>query len=815
MKQTLHFKSNLKQSKIFIASVILLLLATVGSFAQPLTANAGLAQSICTGSSATIGGSPTASYGSPPYTYSWAPAIGLSSTTTANPSAMPTVSTTYTVTITDAVSSTSNSTITVTVYPNPTVTANSTTICAGQTASLTAAGATTYSWNPSAGLSCSTCPNTTASPAVTTTYTVTGVSSFGCVGTANATVTVNALPVVNAGVDQVVCLGTPVNFSPSVSGATIYSWDFGDGGSATSLSPSYTYSTPGTYTASLSATSAGSCTTTDNITITVLSVPNVSITSTSVSCFGMCNGNATASVSGGSAPYVYSWSPGGMTTSGITNLCAGNYNVTVTDASGCSGVMTTTINQPPVINVTVSSNNVTCNGACDGTATSTVSGGLAPYVYNWSPGSYTTANVSGLCAGTYTLIVTDNYGCSMTSSPVAVTEPSALSVLAGADQTICAGDSTMIGAIASGGVSPYTYDWDDGGTHYSSPAVLIGPVTGTSYTLTVTDNNGCVNNDYLAVTVMPTTAILGYVTYSGGGLSTGTNTAVLYKSTTGALDTVQTTPVDAAGTYYFGAVPPGSYILAIFNDPTAYPLLTPTYYGNVYLWDSATVISHYCAGEDTADVVMVEAPAISGPGAVSGTVTEGAGFGRTPGDPIPGVDIKLGKNPGSQLVASGQTNSSGQYSFNNLPLNAPGESYVIYVDIPGLGRDSSYSVVIDASNTNYTGLNYEADSGTVYTAQSSVGIHPVSSKGNKLSVYPNPATETAVIEYAIEAETNVSLSIYSILGVKVAELSNGKQSAGKHKFNISAANYNLRSGVYFITLEGDGNTTIQRFVVTE
>jgi hypothetical protein len=215
---------------------------------------------------------------------------------------------------------------------------------------------------------------------------------------------------------------------------------------------------------------------------------------------------------------------------------------------------------------------------------------------------------------------------------------------------------------------------------------------------------------------------------------------------------------------------------------------------------------------------MIEVPLLSGSGHVSGTISEGMGFSRTPGDPIPGVDIKLGRNPGGQLVASTQSGvgaNSGQYSFDNLPANITGENYVIFVDIPGLGRISTYNFVIDAANTSFIGLDFEADSVSVYSTQTSVGIHNIATKENKFNVYPNPAKGNAVIEYSLSTDTKVSLSIYNVLGVKVSEIVNADQSAGTYKYPVISNQNGLKSGIYFISLMIDGKSITQRLIITE
>lgn len=898
MEITLKNKACFKLFKSVLTMTFLFLISAVVSHAQPLVASAGNPTSICLGGSASIGGSPTATYGTSPYTYSWSPATGLSSTTVANPLASPTVTTTYTVTVTDAAVTSSTSTVTVTVYPNPTITVNSPTICQGASAVLTASGATTYSWAPSTGLSSTTAASPTANPTATTTYTVTGTNASGCTATATATVTVNPSPstptagnngplcagstlnltasfsagatyswtgpnafssslqnpaitnvaalnggtyavtatvggctssagttnvtvnsgpTMSAGSDQTVCFGNSVTFSGSASGAISYLWDFGDGGNSTVLSPVYTYLSPGVYNATLTVTGSTGCTSSDTVQITVSAGATLTPSSTDASCNGLCDGNASVTASDGFGPYTYYWAPGSMVTPTVTNLCTGSYTVSVTNTIGCTSTANITINQPSPVNPNLTFNNPTCNSSCNGNATATPTGGAGSYTYIWAPGGATSPTYAGLCAGNYTVTVTDMNGCTA-NSMVTMNPPAALSVITSPNDTICLTASSTIYATASGGVLPYVYEWNDGVTNFSTtPSTVVSPTVNASYTVTVTDANGCTTSGFALVIVSPNTDIDGLVSYSGGSLSAGLNKAYLFNYVAGfaIFDTVQSTTLDAAGNYHFSSVNPGDYLVKIFPDTLIYPAVVPTYYGDQYLWDSASVISHDCSALTTADITMVEGVTGVGPGMISGHISEGAGFSRTPGDPVPGIDIKLGRNPGGALITSTQTDSNGDYAFNNLPVNSAGEYYTIYVDIPGLERDSTYNVVVTSTNTDFPNLNYTADSSSVYPDQSSVGISVFAQNENVLKIYPNPATENLLIEFALRNESSVSLAIYNLLGVKIADLENRKQFAGTHTHHLNIKNYNLNAGVYFVVFETENEKNIQRIIISE
>ncbi len=180
---------------------------------------------------------------------------------------------------------------------------------------------------------------------------------------------------------------------------------------------------------------------------------------------------------------LYTWSNGA---SGPTqnDLAAGSYSVTVsgTDVCGSQSSAVLVDNASPlVVNTTVTP--VSCAGDNDGTASLSVSGGTAPYTYDWSPTAGSTNVQGALAAGNYSCEVSDAVGCSQ-QVEVLIVEPEPLSLLPQADLTICTGESIVLAATAQGGSAPYTFAWSPSG-----PAVT--PIATTTFTAVVTDANGC------------------------------------------------------------------------------------------------------------------------------------------------------------------------------------------------------------------------------------------------------------------------------------------------------------------------------------
>jgi hypothetical protein len=207
-----------------------------------------------------------------------------------------------------------------------------------------------------------------------------------------------------------------------------------------------------------------------------------------ITCFGDSDGSINIlPVTGGTSPYAYAWSTG-ASTAGINGLIATNYDVTITDANGCSRNFPFVITEPSAIGITSFVDPASCNGSADGEIRITpVTGGTAPYTYQWSGGSTATNdNITGLTAGSYDLTVTDANGCTANFA-FTVTEPAAIvddPLIV--NTTTCGGTDGSINPRLIGGTLPYTYNWSNA----SNLSILTGLSAGT-YTLNVTDANGC------------------------------------------------------------------------------------------------------------------------------------------------------------------------------------------------------------------------------------------------------------------------------------------------------------------------------------
>ncbi|HIA37882.1 MAG TPA: T9SS type B sorting domain-containing protein [Flavobacteriales bacterium] len=218
---------------------------------------------------------------------------------------------------------------------------------------------------------------------------------------------------------------------------------------------------------------------------------------TYVSCYGLCDGEATLAPSEGTPPYTYIWDdPAAQTTLTVTNLCIGSYTMTLTDAAGCIANETIIITQPSLLLSAVDSAiHIRCNGDCNGEGTVSGSGGTAPYSYLWDDALLqTSATATGLCGDTaagrlYYIVVTDKQGCS-TKDSIRIISPSKLLATTDTTRIHCAYDCDGQIAIINqmGGWPPYSYLWNDPNSQTTSTAT--GLCSGI-YMARILDSTGC------------------------------------------------------------------------------------------------------------------------------------------------------------------------------------------------------------------------------------------------------------------------------------------------------------------------------------
>ncbi len=311
-------------------------------------------------------------------------------------------------------------------------------------------------------------------------YAVTVVDQNGCVATGSVVITAPPAIQIVLNTTNIICSNQNIGaINASASGGTppyTYQWNTGQTG------PVITNLAPGAYV--LTVTDSNGCRqiTTGNITQTMQLAITANVTP--VTCFGLSNGSISLSVTGGLPPYTYVWSNGANTPI-LSGLAPGNYSVTVTGQDGCTGNTSVMVTQPSLFTATASATAVTCHGQANGSASVSVSGGVAPFTYQWSNGM-TTPVISNLSPGSYSVTVFDANNCDAISG-VIVTQPTLLTVSVAQIQGTCTGFANgALSASASGGTGAVTFQWSNGGT-----GSVLSNVQGGTYSVTATDANGC------------------------------------------------------------------------------------------------------------------------------------------------------------------------------------------------------------------------------------------------------------------------------------------------------------------------------------
>ncbi len=458
-------------------------------FAPPV--NAGPDQSICLGQTAQLNGSTF----NPNYV--WSPANTLNDPNILNPVASPVTTTTYTLTG-DNGSCFSTDSITITVQAAPAVDAGVDLItCTGDSIQLQ--GVSPYpnnTWSPAGFVSQPSNLTSLATPNATMDFILTGTDGL-CTDTDTMTITVVPTLTVNAGNDQTICAGDTVQLNANTNGIPTIVWTPATGLSNPNIANPLAYpSTTTIYTATISA---GSCTATDDLTITVNPSPTVTVTADQAICAG---DNVQLQANGAT---TYSWTPAtGLSASNIANPVASpvvttTYVVTGTTA-GCSDNTTVTVTVNPLPTVNAGPDLNICNGSM-----ATISGSTNGTIILWTPATglsatnIATPDANPTTTTNYILTVTDANGCTNTDA-VTVTVNNII-VDANPDVSlIILGESVTL--FASGGVF-FMWTPPTGLDNPTAGTVVATPADTTIYIVEVTDANGCIGYDTVIVNVVP------------------------------------------------------------------------------------------------------------------------------------------------------------------------------------------------------------------------------------------------------------------------------------------------------------------------
>lgn len=636
----------------------------------------------------------------------------------------------------------------------PTVSISGTNIiCNGSSTTLTASGASTFAWSTGA-----TTASVTLGPTTTATYSVTGTNAGGCTNTKTVTITVLPLPCNNTLCPPLTLVISGVN--PSCNGTA-------DGtasvvASGGTLPYTYSWSASGATTTVISGLVANTyvievwdnlgnyCSGNISINNPASLIVNITPPTPVAKCFGTCDGSATASSTGGTSPYSYSWNTVPVQSTGLaTGLCAQAYTVTATDANGCTKAKNVLIGQPPLLVSNGVSTSISCFGANDGTASVAPTGGNPPYTYSWAAGGATISSISGLIPVTYTCYISDTKICTATYITT-ILEPPLLTVTVTGTNTICSGNSTTLTASGAN-----TYSWNTGAT---TTAVIISPTTNTNYTVTGTSAGGCTKTATVSVTVNTTPA----APIAGSNSPVCSNTTLNLTSNT------------VAGATYSWTGP--NSFTSTAEDPDVAGVTTAAS-GNY----SVTVNVSGCTGPAGVTSVMVNSTPTVG---ISGTTTICSGNSTTLtasgantyswNTGATTASITVNPTTATSFTTTGISSGCSNTSTVSITVTAPPTASISYTGSPWCTSAGTQTVSLTgtgggAYSSAPAGLTINSDSGLITPSSSTIGTYTVTYTVSGCSV----VNATAVVSISNAPAVSISYSGSSwckVVGTKTVTL---------------------------------------------
>jgi hypothetical protein len=746
------------------------------------------------------------------------------------------------------------------------------TICGSQTAAMNVTGGSSFNWSVISGpplvvgvnFSCDTCANVTASPLSTTTYQV--VSDLvGCKNT--DTVTVNVVPGFSYNATSSLtslCISTVNQLAVTgLSSPSSYSflWLPSSGlDNNTISSPVATATAPGSFQYYVTVSDSNGCVMNDTVQFTVLpayppqpsiflsdstvcsgdvvqitgtfnanSVPMCAInytdcTSSTVSLVGNVDGFNTSTTF--PAPYGNWYTSQKMqmlftaTELNAAGISGGkidqiDFEITAiygtstyhqyTIKMGCTnlnGLTTWTNNlyqvlNPATVNLIVGWNSHTFDNSYVWDGLSNI---VVEICYDEGPGfNYTENSISP-----YTTTLFPS--CLFSYSDAVNMCPDITNVINASNNRPVVRFHTCEVVVDS---SNYIYSWQPVGAVQSPNSQLTNTTVNanTAYTLTVTDTTtGC------ATTVSENVNLEGQGIYIQGNVQYNSSAvngfAKLYENVPGVplIDSVAIT----AGNYVFANVPVGNFIVHATADSINFPDAFPTYYDTVVDWSSATVITmSTCNDTATANIDLLGQPGLIGTNVLAGTIIEGTGYVHAAGMPLENVNVFLMNSSTGIALDHSVSNPGGVYMFNNVPDGC----YKIYVDIPGLPVDSMYTVCVSGNDT-LTDLHYIADANSVFITNSALSVQESVNSESNISVFPNPASETAIIEFRVAEKGKIEIQIMDLLGKSIV-LMNEVKVEGSYKFLLEPAQMGLSPGIYLINLRTSNENILRKLIITK
>jgi CotH kinase protein/Lamin Tail Domain/Chitobiase/beta-hexosaminidase C-terminal domain/Secretion system C-terminal sorting domain/SprB repeat/Divergent InlB B-repeat domain len=427
-------------------------------------------------------------------------------------------------------------------------------------------------------------------------YTLTVSDANGCTWTNTAEVVISDAMLGNATITNTTCIGTNNGaIALNISGGTApYSYAWNTGGNTTQIQNLLS----GNYT--VTVTDVIGCQHTETFSVGAPAPILAPASITAISCSGATDAAISVSPSGGNGGYTYNWNTGSNTTV-INNLNFGSYTLTITDGMNCSATFSYAINEVLPLEATMHIYGINCNGAASGAISVIPEGGTAPYNYLWNTNA-TTATLSNLTVGSYTVTISDANNCSLTQNAT-VTQNAAIANTISQTNILCNNASTGNIAISTtGGAGPYDYDWSNG----SSTANLNNLSAG-SYTVTISDNNNCTAVESISLT-QPTALTTNLV--QNGLICHGGENGSLMVAPTGAVSPYTFAWSTGATTAGINNLTAGQYSITITDNNGCTVTETPTLVDpeDINLFINSTNIS--CNGMNNG--LATALPALSG-----------------------------------------------------------------------------------------------------------------------------------------------------------------------------------------------------------
>ena len=671
----------------------------------------------------------------------------------------PSINSTYSVTGTSAAGCIGSAAAvsTVVVLASPTVVVPSGTICNGQSFTLSPSGAVTYVYSGGSAI---------VSPAVNTTYSVTGTSANGCTNqvTALATITVNTLPVISA-TSGSICNGNSFTISPSGASSYIYS----SGSAIVSPATTTTYSVSGTSTAGcLSASPA-------LVTVTVNALPIITVNSGSI-----CSGRSFTLIPSGANTYTYS-SGSAIVTPTINT----SYSVTGTSTAGCVGILSAISNVSVHALPTVSlSGGITCSGD----SFTLIPSGASNYTY--SGGSNV---VNPTVTTSYSVNGTNSVGC-VSLPAVATITVNALPIITVNSGTICQGDSFTINPS---GASTYTYST---GSNVITPSL----VTTFTYSVIGTNSNNCVSSNaaigQLSVNAIPSIVVPATATICSGNsytINPSGAATYTYSNGTNIVSPIVTTSYSIAGTSSVGCVGYNTMTISVqpsitvsISGPTAVcagQSITLTGNGAItYTWSNGVNSSSVTISPSVTSIYTLNA----GNGSCIGSATQ---------------SVLLYSNPSVNIISSGSVICTNE----NFTLAALGAGTYTWSN----GSSTSSIVLIATVSNSYSIIGLDAN-GCIGTASITQIVDPcvgINEHGenlqNKVRVFPNPSNGMITVSFGSLQNQSI-IEIRNYLGELIyREYANGLNS----EINLK----DVANGVYILRLITTNRTEMSTKIIKQ